>query len=236
MLYQSVSLPQWVYRVNSCPDPKNISQWIEASKRLNCYHNLTSSNPTEQERIFHCLPSSFLNETVEFCSRSVPIESGNCPVYSYEFGTSTTPISYNCTAFISGCPTAMFKSKEIYKFPKCLKLNRKLRCFEAERNCTSVLVMVISNRETNAEKLVTLFICIFSILAVVRILLYPFLSSNELTSEEKLSFSVLQHSFSPKLNNSWNVSCKGDPNDLKCIEIMTSNRVKGVLMKDDRCE
>lgn len=77
MLYhQSLSLPQWVYRVNSCPDPKNISQWIEASKRLNYYHNLTSSIPTEQERIYHCLPSSFLNETVEFCCRSVPIESG----------------------------------------------------------------------------------------------------------------------------------------------------------------
>eukprot|EP00105_Crassostrea_gigas_P000550 XP_011412406.1 PREDICTED: uncharacterized protein LOC105317464 [Crassostrea gigas] len=269
MLHQSLSLPQWVYRVNSCPDPKNISQWIEASKRLNCYHNLTSSSPTEQERIYHCLPSSFLNETVEFCSRSVPIESGNCPVYSYEFGTSTTPISYNCTDFISGCPTAMFKSKEIYKFPKCLKLNRKLRCFKAERNCTSVLVTVISNRETNAEKLVSVFISIFSTLAVVGIFLYihrrfnlhcqksrtchdmtrcqsicwstldmfekdPLMSSNELTSDEKLSFSVLQQSFNPKLNNSRNVSCKEDQiNDLKCIEKMTSN---GVRMKDDRRE
>lgn len=166
MLHQSASLPQWVYRVNSCPDSKNISQWIEASKRLNCFHNLTSSNPTEQERIYHCLPSSFLNETVEFCSRSVPIQPGNCPVYSYEFGTSTTPISYNCTRFTSGCPTTMFKSKEVYKFPNCLKLHRKLPCFEVERNCTSASVIGVTNRDTNAEKLVTLFLCCFSVLTM----------------------------------------------------------------------
>lgn len=69
-------LPVWVYRVNSCPDPGNFSQWIEASKRLNCYHNLTSRDPNEQAMVYHCLPSSFFNETVEFCGTNVPISPG----------------------------------------------------------------------------------------------------------------------------------------------------------------
>lgn len=71
-------LPQWVYRVDSCPDPSNFSQWINASKRLNCFHKLDSHNPLEQAMVYHCLPSSFLNETVEFCGKNVPIQPGVC--------------------------------------------------------------------------------------------------------------------------------------------------------------
>lgn len=72
----SVVLPQWVYRVDSCPDPSNFSQWIDASRRLNCYHKLDSADPKEQAMVYHCLPSSFLNETVEFCGTSLPISPG----------------------------------------------------------------------------------------------------------------------------------------------------------------
>lgn len=180
LIHQSVSLPQWVYRVDFCPDPKNISQWIEASKRLNCYHNLTSKNPMEQERIYHCLPSSFLNETLEFCSRSVLIDSGNCPVYSYEFGTSVEPFPYNCTGFISGCPTAMFKSKEVYKFPDCLKLRPKSRCFEAEKNCTNPSNTTYSNGKSNGGKPVTflIYICLILLIAVV-VMIIQYKCSNQ---------------------------------------------------------
>lgn len=69
-------LPQWVYRKNSCPDPYNISMWITASKRINCFHKLTSVNSNEQAMVYHCMPSSFLNETVEFCGRNVPVAPG----------------------------------------------------------------------------------------------------------------------------------------------------------------
>nr|XP_034324500.1 uncharacterized protein LOC105344449 isoform X5 [Crassostrea gigas]XP_034324501.1 uncharacterized protein LOC105344449 isoform X5 [Crassostrea gigas]XP_034324502.1 uncharacterized protein LOC105344449 isoform X5 [Crassostrea gigas] len=226
MIYHSASLPQWVYRVDSCPDPKNISQWIEASKKLNCYHNLTSNNPTEQERIYHCLPSSFLNETLEFCSRSVLINSGNCPVYSYEFGTSNTPISYNCTDFISGCPTVMFKSKEVYKFPMCLNLRPKLRCFEAEKNCLSNTTY--STGSSNCGKLATflMYIClILLILVVLGINLYSLLCSNELTSEAKFSGPpLLQHLLYSKRENS-KISFRGGKarDNMKYFEIATTN-------------
>lgn len=136
--YYSAVLPKWVYRVDSsCPNPSNFSQWIEASKRLNCYHNLTSTKRNEQAMVYHCLPSSFLNETVEFCGRNVPISPGSCPIYNYEIVQNTQPTSRNCTDFISGCPTNMFHSKEVYKHPACLKLNAQMRCFAAEENCTN---------------------------------------------------------------------------------------------------
>lgn len=75
-------LPQWVYRVDSCPDPSNFSQWIDASKRLNCFHMLDSHDPLEQAMVYHCLPSSFLNETVEFCGRNVPVDTGTVYMYN----------------------------------------------------------------------------------------------------------------------------------------------------------
>ena len=74
--YDFASLPRWVHRVDSCPDPNNISHWLEASHKLNCYHNLTSTDPQKQAVVYHCLPSSFLNETVEFCGKNVPIVPG----------------------------------------------------------------------------------------------------------------------------------------------------------------
>ena len=70
-------LPKWIHRVDFCPNPGNISNWIEASKKLNCYHHLFSDDPKNQEKVYHCLPSSFLNETVEFCGRNVPVEAGD---------------------------------------------------------------------------------------------------------------------------------------------------------------
>ncbi|XP_062605470.1 uncharacterized protein LOC134267265 [Saccostrea cucullata] len=129
----SVPLPQWVWRVNSCPDPDNITQWKEASKRINCFYDLTSKDPKEQERVYHCLPSTYMNESVEFCGRSVPIAPGNCPVYNYKHSQNKAPSYYNCNNFTTGCPKQMFFSKEVYKYPMCLKI--KLGCYEADLKC-----------------------------------------------------------------------------------------------------
>ncbi|XP_078341372.1 uncharacterized protein LOC111108757 isoform X1 [Crassostrea virginica] len=128
-------LPKWVRRVESCPNPGNISLWIEESKKLNCYHHLSSDDPKMQEKVYHCLPSSFLNETVEFCGRNVPVEAGKCPVYSYAFSQNVGPHAHNCSKFSSGCPKAQYFSKDAYKYPECLKINKRERCFEAEFSC-----------------------------------------------------------------------------------------------------
>lgn len=109
------ALPRWVFRVNSCPDPNNINKWIEASKRLNCLHNLNSSNPSDDGNVYHCLPSSFLNETIEYCSRNTVIPPGNCPVFMYESKKYHSLSYYNCSDFTTGCPSVWFSSKDLYK-------------------------------------------------------------------------------------------------------------------------
>lgn len=70
------SLPKWVHLRDSCPDPTNISQWMQASESLNCLHDLSSTDRDKQKHVYQCMPSSFFNETVEFCGRNVPIEPG----------------------------------------------------------------------------------------------------------------------------------------------------------------
>lgn len=148
----SAVLPQWVYRVHSCPNPRNYSQWIEASKRLNCYHRLNSTDVTEQAMVYHCLPSTFLNETVEFCGTNVPISPGNCPIYNYrQQHVSNYPTYYNCSKFTSGCPTGMFHSKTVFRHPYCLKINRISKCFEAQIDCPDTLTSLISKATTQIK-------------------------------------------------------------------------------------
>ncbi|XP_065944842.1 uncharacterized protein [Magallana gigas] len=140
-------LPQWVYRKNFCPDPYNISMWITASKRINCFHKLTSVNSNEQAMVYHCMPSSFLNETVEFCGRNVPVAPGNCPIYNYKVAQNTRPTYYTCNNFTSGCPSAVFESKEVYKHPECLEIDSNMKCFKAEKNCVHESTVSTSTKE-----------------------------------------------------------------------------------------
>lgn len=63
--------------MKTCPDPTDIDQWINASRSLNCHNDLMSTNPEEQALVYHCIPSIYLNETVEFCGKSIPIAPGD---------------------------------------------------------------------------------------------------------------------------------------------------------------
>lgn len=143
----SAVLPKWVYRVGSCPDPTDIGQWINASKALNCHHDLMSKDANEQQLVYHCIPIIYLNETVEFCGKSSPVAPGYCLVYNYG---STSATYHSCSNFTSGCPTAMFHSKKVYQHPECLKINRIARCFEAQKNCLQSTVTISS--KTTTEK------------------------------------------------------------------------------------
>lgn len=125
-------LPKYVYRVKNCPDIKNTSQWTRGSKRLNCLHDL---NSTENGNVYHCLASFFRNETVEFCGKSRYVTAGYCPVYNYTYEVTREPDVYNCDTFISGCPTQSFHSKDVRKYSACIKINQAFGCFVEERNC-----------------------------------------------------------------------------------------------------
>lgn len=70
------TLPENVHRLNSCPEAKNKTAWEEASKRLKCNFHKNS--------FYHCLPSTYLNETIEFCGKLTAVSEGHCPIYNYE--------------------------------------------------------------------------------------------------------------------------------------------------------
>lgn len=129
---QETLLPKYVFRVNNCPDPYNTSEWTRASSRLNC---LDSLNSDKIGNVYHCLTTVFLNETVEFCGRGIYVTAGYCPVYNYSYEATGVPDVYNCNKFMYGCPTQMFYSKNVRKYPSCINVNKEFGCFLEERNC-----------------------------------------------------------------------------------------------------
>lgn len=146
-------LPKYVFIVESCPYPNNIIEWEKASYRLNCLHPPKS---TDTGNAYHCLPTSFSNETVEFCGEGISVPPGHCPIYNYTDKADDKPGLYNCFAFISGCPTESFSSKDVRKFPSCLNINRKRGCYEEESSCPKTSVTQVTKETTNNEKTATI--------------------------------------------------------------------------------
>lgn len=163
----AVELPMWVYKRPICPNSTDLSKWIEASKGLNCYNNLTSNDPSQQQRVYHCLPTSSLNETVEFCGPSILIKQGYCPVY-YSPEEPVKPQRCTCLDSTSGFPKDSFYSKEVYKFQYCLKLRDECNCLKAVIPGTS-----LPERSDNALLVISITILIYvAVGLVVAVLLY----------------------------------------------------------------
>ncbi|XP_062575763.1 uncharacterized protein LOC134237640 [Saccostrea cucullata] len=127
-------LPDGFYRVPSCPTPNNLTAWKERSAALNCTDDLENKDPKKLTNIYNCMPSNYLNETVEFCGRMTAIREGNCPVLNYEH-KATTPTGRACSNFTNGCPLKPFFTRETYKRPECLSINLLLRCYYADPKC-----------------------------------------------------------------------------------------------------
>lgn len=72
------TLSKTAYRVDSCPEANNLTAWKKASLRLNCseYSEHYSIDAIKGKMLYHCLSSSFLNETIEFCGPNAAIEKG----------------------------------------------------------------------------------------------------------------------------------------------------------------
>lgn len=148
-----VRLPKYVFIAKSCPHPNNINKWEKASHRLHCLHSPTS---TDMGNAYHCLPTSFLNETVEFCGEGISVPPGHCPIYNYTDKADDKPGLYNCNAFISGCPTERFSSKDVRKFPSCLNINREHGCYEEESSCPKTSVTQVPKETTKDVNTVTI--------------------------------------------------------------------------------
>lgn len=144
------TLPDNAYRIFSCPVAKNETAWKEASKRLKCEEN------PRKKMLYHCLPSTYLNETIEFCGKLSAVSPGSCPIYNYENG-ATVATSKNCSNFTDGCPNPQsdpFHSDTFYLYPACFKINKVARCYYAEPNCPKEEIRYTSTatKEKDAPK------------------------------------------------------------------------------------
>lgn len=91
--------------VHQCP--QNKSEWDTASQRLQCV------DPNS----YHCLRTEDGGET-EQCLGKVWIQEGMCP----EYNSKVSKIDVFSCSHSSSCPTEIYWSNEVYKYPICSKL------------------------------------------------------------------------------------------------------------------
>lgn len=74
---------------------------------------------------YHCVISSFINETLEVCAYTQNIVLGHCTDYSISGNLIKQNRRTNCKAFESKpCPLFYF-STEAYKYPGCYELTKR---------------------------------------------------------------------------------------------------------------
>nr|XP_034316015.1 ankyrin-2-like [Crassostrea gigas] len=126
-----------VHQVEKCPMSKG--DWDTASAQLKC--NRTHG--------YHCVPNKQFTSLIEFCypkGYKFPYEAGHC----LELAASGILNQVPCTnTFDDGCPENHFFSDEIFKYPKCLMINKRLKCFEADHGCIYLGVLKHKQFEEN---------------------------------------------------------------------------------------
>lgn len=126
-----------VFEVENCP--MNKESWELASARLKCNYS----------HGYHCVPNKDLTSLIEFCypkGYRFPFEKGNC----LELAGSGILNQVPCLkTFYGGCPSKFYFSNEIFNSPKCLIINKWLRCFEADYECIYLRVLKNKTLERN---------------------------------------------------------------------------------------
>ncbi|XP_078318899.1 uncharacterized protein LOC144620848 [Crassostrea virginica] len=106
--------------------PSSVSEVENASRRLGCGNDKFGNNQ------YLCIPRAEKDSLIEFCHNGIMglQEKGNCLESS-----NGELILENCTHFVFGCPEEHFTSSEIFKYPACQAINRKLRCYLLDPLC-----------------------------------------------------------------------------------------------------
>lgn len=111
--------------------PMNETSWRQKSREM--------CNNT-QDTFYHCLPTNSLNAYVEYCLRVQTILQDYCAIYNIY---SETP-SFGNDSYCKGkknfsCPTGPYSSKDIHKYPSCLKINPIKKCYLDDPTCPNVV-------------------------------------------------------------------------------------------------
>lgn len=109
--------------------PTNKISWMQKSADYKCH------NPQE----YHCLPTLFLNGSVEGCFNVTRIKPGFCTIYNPYLNTARTDDKSECDQINEfNCPEDFYDSNKTYLYPSCQKINPVEKCYLANPNCPNI--------------------------------------------------------------------------------------------------
>lgn len=117
-------LPQYVFKADFCPNTNDSSQWKDASDRLHCLHDLDS---TDARNVYHCLPTSFLNETVEFCGKAITVPPGYLFLSFLYLSLSLVEYTLHFYIHFALMNSVNLSYLTVYRILPYLQLHRKIR-------------------------------------------------------------------------------------------------------------
>lgn len=111
--------------------PTNEASWMQRSTKF-------CNNSQE----YHCLPTLFLNESVEICLTVKLLQQGYCVIYNPYLTEASIDSISSCVrkTNFSGCPTKSYYSNEIYHHPSCQKINPVKQCYLADSSCPNITI------------------------------------------------------------------------------------------------
>lgn len=109
--------------------PTNETSWMQRSTSFVC-------NNTQE---YHCLPTLFLNGSVEGCLNVTEIKPGFCTIYNPYFKTARIDDKSECDQINEfNCPKDFYDSNKSYLYPSCQKINPVEKCYLSNPNCPNI--------------------------------------------------------------------------------------------------
>lgn len=89
---------------------------------------------------YHCLPTSSLNKSEEYCLTATLVQPGYCVIYNSYLKKASFDFKSSCVrkTNFSGCPKESYNSNEIYLYPSCQKINPAKQCYLADSSCPNI--------------------------------------------------------------------------------------------------
>lgn len=121
-------IPPLLKELKECP--MSEASWTRRSREL--------CNNTK-DKFYHCLPTNYLNASVEGCFELQTIQPGYCAIYNIHLKKVYIDDDSSCegkTTF--NCPIHAYFSNETYRYPSCQKINPVKSCYLVDPTCPSV--------------------------------------------------------------------------------------------------
>ncbi|XP_048768867.1 uncharacterized protein LOC125675327 isoform X1 [Ostrea edulis] len=113
---------QTVQQVPSCP--KNLKEWNRRADMMKC-STVIQSCGKRRDFVYHCLPNSFWNKTVEVCALRHQIILSYCAEYNEKGLRIQTNFEHSCSQADVPCPSH-YSSDVSHRYQQCYHLDKKM--------------------------------------------------------------------------------------------------------------